>query len=116
MTSYRYFLVLLLPLSPVALAGGVATSIGISGFAYTPPNVKIQIGETVDFAASDFHPFRVTDEPTIGCTTNCNVTYLAVGTYGFFCQNHQGAGMSGTVTVSPDDGWVFAGTFEHSVD
>lgn len=116
MTSYRYFLALLLPLSSTALAGGVADTVGISGLTYTPSAVTIQIGETIDFAASGTHPFRVDGEPSIACTTNCNVTYLRGGTYGFFCQNHQGVGMIGTVIVEPDDGWVFAGTFEHTVD
>ena len=101
-----------------ANAGGVAGSVGIKGFAYTPPTITIEAGETLDFEASSFHPLKF-DDFELGCTDNCNVTFLTVGTYGFHCINHgaPGTGMAGTVTVieSSITDRVFADQFERSL-
>lgn len=107
-------------IASVAEAGGIAQTVGIDGFAYTPATVEIQAGQTVDFAATAFHPFRLDDAPEVQCAQDCNVTYLRPGTYGFYCDNHGspgGNGMAGTVVVlgDPQSGPIFVGTFEHTV-
>lgn len=105
--------------APTAAAQGIAASIGIDGFTYTPAAVAIQPGQTVAIAATAFHPLRVDANAAIACAVDCNVTFLSPGSYDFFCFNHGGpgaVGMAGTVTVAGAAGdWMFAGTMEHTV-
>lgn len=106
--------------APVAAASGIAQTVGIDGFDYTPATVQIQPGQTVDFTATAFHPLRLDDAPDVLCTQDCNVTYLTPGSYGFYCENHGGpggSGMAGTVVVlgDPASAPIFVGTFEHTV-
>jgi plastocyanin len=108
-----------LVLAPLAAAQGIAATVGIQDFSYTPAAVSIQPGQTVAIAAAAFHPLRVDANAAIGCEVDCNVTFLSAGSYPFFCLNHGGpgaVGMAGTVTVAgvPGD-FVFAGTLEHTV-
>lgn len=107
-------------IAPAAVASGIAQSVGIKGFTYTPTVVDIEPGQTVDFTATGFHPLRLDDAPEVTCTQDCNVTYTAPGSYGFYCENHGGAagvGMSGLVQVKgdPESAPVFVGTFEHTL-
>jgi plastocyanin len=108
-----------LVLAPGANAQGIAATVGIQDFTYTPAAVSIQPGQTVAIAAAAFHPLRVDANAAIACDTNCNVTFLTAGTYTYFCFNHGGpggVGMAGTVTVAGAAGdSVFAGTMEHTV-
>lgn len=108
-----------LVLSPVADAQGIAASVGIQDFTYTPAAVTIQPGQTVAIAAAAFHPLRVDANAAIACEVDCNVTFLSTGSFPFFCLNHGGpgaVGMAGTVTVAGAPGnFVFAGTMEHTV-
>lgn len=118
--SLRQVLVLSLFISaaPVASAGGIAETISISGFSYEPADVTIGKGETVDIDASGSHPLRLDDSAEVACTTNCNVTYLSVGTFGFYCNAHggpDGVGMSGTVTVEDNPDIMFVGTFQFTL-
>ncbi len=105
-------------LSGNADAAGVAGSIGIEGFAYTPATITIEAGETLDFEASGFHPLKF-DDFELDCTEDCNVTFRAAGTYGFHCRSHgaPGVGMAGTVTVieSTISDRVFADPFQLSL-
>lgn len=106
--------------APTVFAAGIAATVGISGFDYTPGSVQITPGQTVDFAATGLHPLKLDDDDTITCTQDCNVTFLAVGDYGFYCENHGSAGgngMAGAVQVTgdPASAPVFVGTFEHTV-
>lgn len=100
-------------------AQGIAATVGIDGFSYTPAAVTIQPGQTVAIAATAFHPLAVDANAGIGCEVDCNVTFLSAGSYGYFCVNHGGpggVGMAGTVTVAGAAGdFVFAGTMEHTV-
>lgn len=102
-----------------ANAGGVAGSIGISGFTYTPATITIEAGETLDFAASGFHPLKF-DDFALACTENCQVSFRSAGSYGFHCSNHggPGTGMAGTVTVidSSAADRVFADPFQLFLD
>jgi plastocyanin len=106
-------------LAPLAAAQGIAATVGIEDFSYTPAAVSIQPGQTVAIAAAAFHPLAVDANAAIGCDVDCNVTFLTPGTYDFFCVNHGGpggVGMAGTVTVTGAAGdWVFVGTMEHTV-
>lgn len=93
---------LLFAVAGSATASGIAASVGINGFTYSPANVTIEAGQTVAFEATAFHPFTLDDAPGIVCTTDCNVHFPSVGEFGFYCDNHGssgGAGMAGTVTV-----------------
>ena len=64
----------------------------------------------MDFAATGFHPLKLDDDDTITCTQDCNVTFLAVGDYGFYCENHGSAGGNGMCqgffVHSPDKAWL----------
>ena len=107
-------------IAPTAVAGGIAQTVGIKGFNYTPTVVAIAPGQTVDFTASGFHPLRLDDASVVNCTQDCNVTYTTPGSYGFYCGNHGGVGgvgMSGVVQVKddPESAPVFVGTFEHTL-
>lgn len=106
-------------LVPLAGAQGIAATVGIDGFSYTPAAVTIQPGQTVAIAATAFHPLAVDANTGIGCEVDCNVTFLSAGSYGYFCVNHGGpggVGMAGTVTLAGAAGdFVFAGTMEHTV-
>lgn len=125
MRLHRYWL---LPLSTLiagpATAGGIAANVGIISNYYDPPQLIVAIGETVNFAAAGFHPLYWDADKSIVCTSNCNVTFLRAGQFGFYCANHGGpggngkVGMSGRITVvaNPDNEPVFVGSFEHSLD
>lgn len=104
-------------LASLAQAGGIADTIGIVDFTYSPATVTIQAGQTVAIAATAFHPLRVDANAAIECEVDCNLTFLTPGTYGFFCVNHGGpggVGMAGSVTVTAGD-LLFTGTMEHTV-
>ena len=104
--------------APAVESGGIAQSIVIDGFSYTPANADINYGETVSFEASGFHPLRFDDTADIACDVDCDVTFLAAGPAGFYCSNHggpNGSGMSGTLTVAENLDVVFAGTFQHTL-
>jgi plastocyanin len=108
-----------LSLAPMAGAQGIAATVGIDGFSYTPAAVAIQPGQTVAIAATAFHPLAVDANAAIGCEVDCNVTFLSAGSFGYFCVNHGGpggVGMAGLVTVAGAAGeFVFAGSMEHTV-
>lgn len=93
-------LAVLAVVATTARAGGVETTVGIDGFAYTPANFTIEAGQTINFVASGFHPLQFDDHP-LGCGSDCNVNFRVPGSYGFHCVNHggPGTGMAGTITV-----------------
>lgn len=97
-------------------AGGVASDITISGFAYTPSQATIEAGENVAIQASGSHPLRFDDNP-LACGQNCNVVFQTSGEYRFYCDNHGGpggTGMAGMITVidSTITDRVYAHAFE----
>ena len=86
---------------PVATLGGASHQVGISGFTYTPNDLTIQVGDSVDFAASGTHPLR-SDDGLFSCDAACTQTFDTPGEYRYYCDNHGGAGgqgMSGIVRV-----------------
>lgn len=106
--------------APAASATGIAGSVAINGFDYSPPTLQVEPGQTIDFAATGFHPLKLDDDDSVTCTQDCNVTFLGFGHYGFYCGNHGspgGNGMSGVIGVvgDPDSAPVFAGSFEHTL-
>lgn len=118
--SILAFAVLLVPSLPCA-ASGIAASVGIVGFDYSPSAVTIEAGETVAFEAAAFHPLTFDDAPLIVCNQDCNVHFRSPGTYGFYCVNHGAPGginMAGTVTVvaSSVTDRIFIDPFELALD
>lgn len=86
---------------PAATLGGSTHQVGISGFTYTPNDLTIQVGDSVDFAASGTHPLR-SDDDLFSCNAACTQTFDTPGEYRYYCANHGGAGgqgMSGIVRV-----------------
>lgn len=119
MSLYRLFASFLLATSaPTLWAGGIAENISISGFTYVPGSVTIDFGETVSFEATGFHPLRLDDTVEIACDENCQITYLSVGDFGFYCINHggpKGVGMAGSVSVQANADVIFVGTFQYTL-
>lgn len=115
---YASALFSLVTAASTAWAGGVAESIGISGFTYVPADVSIDLGETVSIEASGFHPLRLDDSADIACNVDCQITYLSAGSFGFYCENHgapNGINMAGSVTVQENADMLFVGTFQHTL-
>lgn len=86
---------------PIALMGGTVHQVGISGFTYTPNDLTIQLGDSVDFTASGTHPLR-SDDSLFSCNANCTQTFNTVGEFRYYCDNHGGpggSGMSGIIRV-----------------
>lgn len=86
---------------PAATLGGSTHQVGISGFTYTPNDLTIQVGDSVDFAASGTHPLR-SDDDLFSCNAACTQTFDTPGEYRYYCANHGGAGgqgMSGIIIV-----------------
>ena len=95
--------------SATDMTGQAAVTVAISGFAYSPPCVKVDTGTVVTIDASTVHPLRPgTDchedttgqSPITSSTSNEAVTFGSAGTFGFFCANHcVSNGMKGAVFV-----------------
>jgi plastocyanin len=109
---------------------------GAAGLVYTPSTLTINAGDTVTFTnAGGFHNV-VSDAgavTTFRCANGCDgdgaggngnlssaawtatVTFPTAGSAPFHCQQHQGAGMVGTITVMPASGSPTIGTDETSL-
>lgn len=75
---------------------------GVMGFTYSPKDVRIAPGDSVEWLG-DFamHPL-VSDEglwQVVGTGTEFSYTFDQAGTYDYHCQVHNSLGMRGTVTV-----------------
>lgn len=85
---------------PTALAAAAAFSLS-DGNAYQPPGLRVAVGDTVRFAATDGHPLAFDGEP--GAYTGAvERTYGVPGSVAFYCTNHGGpggGGMSGRLTI-----------------
>jgi plastocyanin len=70
------------------------------GFVYTPDELEIAPGDTVQFVARQEHPLR-SDTDSFLCFEDCAIRFDLPGTYGFFCEVHggPGTGMSGVIRV-----------------
>jgi len=89
-------------------AGGGALSVTISGFAYTPKTLTVQVGQPVSIAVRNNdgagHTFTITgvvNSGTIsgGDSETVSFTPMQAGTLTFFCAIHGQGTMSGTITV-----------------
>lgn len=122
MSSYRKWLSLIgiAALSTHAPAWSApAATIGIAPNCcqYAPTVANIQAGDSVAFAASNFHPLRFTGDVNDdnACDVNCTKIFTQPGNYPFFCLNHQGSGMSGLIMVSANPDMIFIDGFEYPI-
>ncbi len=104
------FLVLVLVCSTV----GYSTThiIGNSGFTFTPADLTINLGDTVNFVVASIHQPREVDKATWdanGTTSNGGfdlplgggiVVLTQTGTHYYVCVPHASLGMKGTITVN----------------
>ena len=87
-------------------AGGPPVSLMAADFSFSPDQVTVPVGGSIEFAneGAVAHSFTV-DEADIaeiveaGGRATVSLVKLAAGDYAFHCQFHQG--MAGTLTVTP---------------
>jgi len=101
--------------SPVARAD-VKLGSDSGGLVFVPDSVTIKAGETVKFVNNAGFPHNIIfDEDSVPDGVNADslsredylnapgeeysVKFEKAGTYGYYCQPHQGAGMKGSITV-----------------
>ena len=100
--------------APAALAQ-TTHDVGITGFSFTPPNLEINVGDTVTWTNDGgFHNVSATTaqypgnpegfrngDPSSALWTFSH-TFSIAGEYGYHCEVHgaPGAGMFGTITVA----------------
>lgn len=94
----------------------------ISGLAYVPNVLTVIEGDTVEFAASSFHPLRQVINPVpsttpvpggLSCEGTPCIRMMGVRqmpAFHFICTNHIQAVMRGDITILPRA--LFAGGFE----
>jgi len=90
-----------------SLGGGVALAadhaVAISGFAFSPPNVTVTVGDTVTWSNSDATAHTATaddgsfDTGTIGANGTGTATFSTAGSFPYHCKIH--SSMTGTITV-----------------
>jgi plastocyanin len=82
------------------------TSVAINGFTYVQANLTVKVGTDVTIAAVGSHPLVGVEEgnnnpiPTTVSTVPVTVKFSKAGTYRYQCQEHDGLGMVGTITVT----------------
>ena len=94
------------------LSGPQTITVGVGGFKYSPPCLKVKVGTEVTWTgSSDTHPLkRFSTKGTGGSPipersteSTITVTFTAKGSFGYYCGNHGGdgstAGMVGAVYV-----------------
>jgi plastocyanin len=93
----------------LAFSGGVSAAetvpAEIKGYAYTPEDITVAVGDTVTWKNSDSAPHTVTstsgktlDSPNMAQGDTWSYTFTQPGTYPFYCAIHPD--MKGTVTVT----------------
>lgn len=113
MKKYLFFVIF-------ALYSGFAVcttvTIGNTGFAFTPADVTINFGDTVNFQLGEIHNAVEVSEATWlenGSTAlpgfslpfgGGQVTDLAAGVHFYVCTPHASGGMKGKITVTPSSG------------
>jgi len=87
--------------APTTTTAAPTRTITQSGFAFTPTNLSISVGQSVSFVVSSSHNirWRAPDaDPGRGTSDAAySRTFSNAGTYSFFCSLH--SGMTGTITV-----------------
>lgn len=91
--------------------GGMASSesksqsVSISGFAFSPADLTVHVGDTVTWTNADSAVHTVTADDGSFASENLNkggtfsFTFSKDGTFSYYCANH--ASMKGTITVVP---------------
>jgi plastocyanin len=98
----------LLALLGVALVGGGAAlaadhAVAISGFAFSPREITVTVGDTITWTNSDAQAHTATandgsfDTGTIGNNATGTATFSTAGTFPYHCKIH--SSMTGTITV-----------------
>ena len=137
--------VLLLSMRFAASAADHTVMVGGSGLVFTPSTLTIAVGDTVTFKNAGGVHNVVADDGSFHCANGCRddgggygygggagspngtswsfqMTYTSVGTFGYHCEMHggAGAGMFGSVTVqaataAPTIGGGFSGNWYNPV-
>jgi plastocyanin len=94
---------LLLFIALASTAAGATASVNISGFAFVPASLTINVGDTVtwtnkDAAAHSAVVSGVGQTPVLAQNQSGSLTFNAAGTFPYVCGIH-GAAMMGTVIV-----------------
>ncbi len=81
-------------------------SVEVFSFGYTPQELTVAIGDTVEWVVSSPEPHTITapgdfDSGTLDLDGSFAVTFTEPGTYSYFCTIHGPALQSGTVVVEP---------------
>jgi plastocyanin len=89
------------------VGGGVAVAadnaVAISGFAFSPREITVTVGDTITWTNSDAQAHTATaddgsfDTGTIGNNATGTATFSAAGTFPYHCKIH--SSMTGTITV-----------------
>lgn len=80
-------------------------SISISGFAFSPADLTVHVGDTITWTNADAAPHTITADDGSFASEDLNkggtfsFTFSKEGIYSYFCANH--ASMKGTITVVP---------------
>ena len=110
----KLFLLKIAILGLILPAIGQATYIiSINGFSFSPSELNIQIGDTVQFNGSSSHPILEVSEATWNSNDNTalpggftfangvgKIKLNNVGIHYFVCGNHYSSGMKGKIIVS----------------
>lgn len=87
------------------VSGAGPVPAGIKGYAFTPADLEVSVGDTVTWTNSDTAPHTVTstgggplDSPNLEKGDTWSFTFTKPGTYPFYCAVHPD--MKGTVTVT----------------
>jgi len=114
LTRNRFFPLLLTLTAGSALGVDHPVQVG-PGFAFSPPTLSINQGDTVTFTnAGGAHNVHAISGPTLfQCSVNCTttntpdgsgwsdtITFPTAGTVNYQCDAHAGLGMTGSITVN----------------
>jgi plastocyanin len=102
--------------------GNAAEVVDMGFESFNPSVVNVRVGQTVEWRNKSIITHSVTDDPKLAATPGdaglpagvepfssgdiaagaiFTHTFLAPGTYAYFCTHHEGAGMVGKIIVSP---------------
>jgi plastocyanin len=100
-----------------ALSFGATVTITNSGFAFSPDEISISTGDTVDFQLASIHDAVQVSEATWLANGNTPITSgfalplgggivtgLTAGVHYYVCTPHASGGMKGKITVNPVSG------------
>lgn len=85
-------------------ARAASHSVSIQGFAFSPANLSVQVGDTVTFTNNDSAPHTATardgsfDTGRLGNGQSAEITVSAAGSFDYFCAIHPN--MTGQITAS----------------